>query len=186
MEKEVKRPWVPTSPGREKWEAEEEGFGKEAGDQRHTANFRSSTHSLRVLQDTDLLFMQLQVEPLLPQGFTKTSPTELVWATEVWFQVIEEAFQGEGPRGAVFRKSPTGWMAAGPGGPGGVDRRRVLEEFLRFGSYLTVLAQGSQSHDSCLDAAFFLLMRFPMETYAWGKRTNEKSKKKKKKQLKMH
>lgn len=52
----------------------------------------------------------------------------------------------------------------------------MLGEFLRFRSYLMVLAQGIQSHDSYLDAALFLLMRFLMEIYAQGKVTNGKLK----------
>lgn len=48
----------------------------------------------------------------------------------------------------------------------------MLEEFLGFVSYLMVLAQGTKSHDSCLDATLFLLMRFLIEIYAQGKVTN--------------
>lgn len=68
------------------------------------------------------------------------------------------------------------WMAAGSGGLGVFGWEKVLEEFLRFESYLMVLAQEIQNHDSCLDAALFLLMRFLMEIYAQGKVTNGKLK----------
>lgn len=119
--------------------------------------------------------MQLQVEICYPgDSGTESFPTELVNHRSSQ-RSSEHSEVGESPGAGVVRETfLKKWMATGSGRLGvfGWGKVWVLEEFLGFVSYLMVLAQGTKSHDSCLDATLFLLMRFLIEIYAQGKVTN--------------